>query len=106
MMRVSKALGSFAAAALVIAGVTTSSGSRASGDEALLDVSCTNGNVTVTAKSPWHTNKEAPWKWDKGDKVEVNEHHAKFHGAACTGTVKAFICNGDQCKGPIKVGVH
>jgi hypothetical protein len=106
MMRVSKVLGSFVAVSIVIAGVAMSSGSQAAGDESLLNVSCKNGDVTVTAAAPWHTNKEAPWKWDKGSKVEVNEHHAKFHGAKCEGSVKAFICNGDQCKGPIKVDVH
>ncbi len=105
MMRVSKALGSVVAAALVLAGVTLTSGSNAAGDEALVNVSCQNGNVTATAASPWHTNKDAPWKWDKGSKVELNEHHAKFKGDKCEGTIKAFICNGDQCKGPIPVPV-
>lgn len=81
-----------------------SSPSRA-GDESLVQVSCSGGAVTVTASSPWHTNKAAPWKWDKGDKVSVDEHAAKFRGATCGGTVKAFICNGDQCKGPIAIPV-
>lgn len=105
-MRVSMAQGSFVVAALAIAGVATSSGSQAAGDEGLLSVSCKSGDVTVTAASPWHTNKDAPWRWDKGSKVEVNEHHAKFHGDKCEGTVKAFICNGGECRGPISVAVR
>lgn len=104
-MRVSKRAGFLVAAALVTSGLTLSAGSRAGGDESLLNVSCKNGDVTVTAVAPWHTNKEAPWKWDKGSKLEVNEHHAKFKGDKCEGTVKAFICNADQCKGPIAVPV-
>jgi hypothetical protein len=82
MMRVSKALGSVMVAALVL--MASASGSAA-GDESLLELKCQNGDVTVTAVSPWHTNKEAPWKWDKGSKVEVNEHHAKFKGERCEG---------------------
>lgn len=105
MMRVSKVLGSVVASALVIAAVTASSSSGAAGDESLVDVKCVNGNVTVTAAKPWHTNKEAPWKWDKGTKIVVNDEHAKFKGDKCEGTIKAFICSGDQCKGPIPVPV-
>lgn len=105
MMRVSKVLGSLVAvgAALVALGATTES--RAAGDEALVNVTCAGGAVTVTAKAPWHTNDKAPWKWDKGDKVSVDENAAKFKGDKCEGTIKAFICSGDQCKGPIKIPV-
>ena len=63
------------------------------------------GAVTVTAASPWHTNDKAPWKWDKGNKVKVDEHAATFKGDKCEGTISAYICNGDQCKGPIKTAV-
>ncbi|NOU32004.1 MAG: hypothetical protein HOO96_29215 [Polyangiaceae bacterium] len=70
-----------------------------------MSVSCAGGAVTVSAAAPWHTNAAAPWKWDKGDKVSVDDHAAKFKGGKCEGTVKAFICNGDQCKGPIAVTV-
>ncbi len=104
MKRVSKALGSIVAVGIAVAAMTTSSPSKA-GDESLVQVSCSGGAVTVTASNPWHTNKEAPWKWDKGSKVSVDEHAAKFKGDKCEGTVKAFICNGDQCKGPIAVAV-
>lgn len=103
-MRVSKFLGSVVAVGLAVAAVTLSTESRA-GDESLLTVTCNGGEVSVSAAKPWHTNDKAPWKWDKGDKVSVDEHAAKFKGAKCEGTVKAYICNGDQCKGPIAVPV-
>lgn len=103
-MRVSKFLGSVVAVGLAVAAVTLSTESRA-GDESLLTVTCSGGEVSVSAAKPWHTNDKAPWKWDKGDKVSVDEHAAKFKGAKCEGTVKAYICNGDQCKGPIAVPV-
>lgn len=104
MMRMSKVLGTIVAAAAAFVAITTSSPSRA-GDESLVQVSCSGGAVTVTAAKPWHTNKEAPWKWDKGAKVSVDDNVAKFKGDKCEGTIKAFVCNGDQCKGPIAVPV-
>jgi hypothetical protein len=104
MKRVSKALCAVVAVGIAIAAVTTSSPSVA-GDDSLLQVNCAGGSVKVTASSPWHTNKDAPWKWDKGSKVSVDEHAAIFKGDKCEGTIKAFICNGDQCKGPIAVAV-
>ena len=103
-MRVSKVLGSLVAVGVAVVAMTASTESRA-GDEELVNVSCANGDVTVTAKAPWHTNKAAPWKWDKGEKKSVDDHAAKFHGAKCEGTLKAYVCNGDQCKGPIAVPV-
>jgi hypothetical protein len=103
-MRVSKVLGSLVAVGIAVVAMTASTESRA-GDEELVNVACSGGAVTVTAKSPWHTNKAAPWKWDKGDKTSVDDHEAKFKGAKCEGTIKAYVCNGDQCKGPIAVGV-
>lgn len=105
MMRVSKILGSVVAALAVVASVAATSESRAGGDEELVSIKCSNGEVTATAKAPWHTNDKAPWKWDKGQKVSVDQHAAKFKGPKCEGTVKAFICNADQCKGPIAVAV-
>lgn len=104
MMRVSKVLGSLLAVGAALVAISATKESRA-GDEELVKVSCSNGAVTVTAKAPWHTNDKAPWKWDKGDKVSVDDHAAKFKGAKCEGTIKAFVCNGDQCKGPIPVPV-
>jgi hypothetical protein len=104
MMRVSKILGSLVATLTAIVAVTATTESRA-GDEELVSVSCSGGAVTATGKAPWHTNDKAPWKWDKGDKVSVDDHAAKFKGAKCEGTLKAFVCNGEQCKGPISVPV-
>jgi hypothetical protein len=105
MMRVSKVLGSLVAVGVAVVALSATTESRAGGDEDLLTVSCSGGALTVGAKAPWHTNDKAPWKWDKGDKVSVDDHAAKFKGAKCEGTVKAFVCNGDQCKGPIAVAV-
>ncbi len=103
-MRNVNVLGFVAACAPTLVALTVTSSSQA-GDESLVQASCSGGAVTITAASPWHTNKAAPWKWDKGEKVSVDDHAAKFKGAACGGTVKAFICNGDQCKGPISVAI-
>ncbi len=104
MMRVSKVLGSLLAVGVALVALSATTESRA-GDEELVAVSCSGGQVTATAKAPWHTNDKAPWKWDKGDKVSVDQHAAKFKGAKCEGTIKAFVCNGDQCKGPIAIPV-
>lgn len=103
-MRMSKALGSLVVASVAIGLLTASTESRA-GDEELLTVSCSNGDVSVTPKAPWHANEKAPWKWDKGGKITVDAHGAKAKGDKCEGTIKAYICNGDQCKGPIPVPV-
>ena len=103
MMRVSKVLGALVAVGAVVVAISTTA--RAGGDEELLDVACSGGEVTVSGKAPWHTNGKAPWKWDKGEKVSVDEHAAKFKGAKCEGTVKAYVCSGDQCKGPIPVTI-
>src|SRR6185295_15258947 len=104
MMRTLPRLATFVAAAVATVALFATTESRA-GDEELLSVKCAGGDVTVTAKEPWHPNKAAPWKWDKGEKKSVDEHAAKFKGEKCEGTVKAYVCNGDQCKGPIAVSV-
>ena len=78
---------------------------KLAGDEKLVSVTCSAGEVTAKAQAPWHTNAKAPWKWDKGDKVSVDEHAARFKGPKCEGTVKAFVCNADQCRGPILISV-
>lgn len=105
-MRVSKVLCSLVAGLAAVVALSTTTESRAGGDEELVNVQCGGGVLTATGKSGWHTNAKAPWKWDKGEKVSVDEHHAKFKGAACEGTLKAYVCNGDQCKGPISIAVH
>lgn len=104
-MRVSKFLGSVLAVGAILVGATATTESRADDDAGLVSVSCSGGALTVTAKAPWHTNDKAPWKWDKGEIGEKTDHHVKGKGAKCEGSVKAYICNGDACKGPIKVDV-
>lgn len=104
-MRVTKILVSAVAVGVAVIGLTATSESRA-GDEEFVSVSCSGGNLTATGAKGWHTNAAAPWKWDKGEKVSLSEQAATFKGTACTGTVTAFVCNGAQCKGPIKIPVH
>lgn len=100
-MRMSKVLGSLFVVGVAVAAVTLSTPSKA-GDEGLVKVACAGGEVTVTPSdaNAFHINKAAPWKWDKGNKVSVDDHAAKFKGSACEGTVSAYVCNNDQsqCK--------
>ena len=77
---------------------------RTSVDSELLE----NDTLTVTAKSGWHVNVGAPWKWTGGDYDKASSTEdggAKFKGASCGGTGKAYICNGHNgrgsCKGPV-----
>jgi hypothetical protein len=76
--------------------------------EPRIDVECDEGVATVAVSNGWHANREAPWKWDAGRRVAVDERLARFEGAACTGTIKAFVCDdiGEWCKGPIRVAVR
>lgn len=74
-------------------------------DADLVVTKCSNGNVTVTAKQPWHINPAGPWAWDKGSLVSKNATQVKFKGSKCDGTVKAYIAVGDQWKGPINIPV-
>ena len=107
-------LGVIAAAVALIA--TTAAPDARADDAELVYMTCANGKVTVTAKGAWYVNDKAPWKWDdkKPKKLSAGDHEkkgpdhgkAEFEGTTSGGTVKAFICNGDQCKGPIAVAVH
>ena len=103
-MRVSKFLGSVLAVAAVLVAATAATESRAD-DAQLVSVSCKGGEVEVKAAAPWHTNKEAPWKWDKGSITSKDEHAVKGKGDKCEGSIKAYICKGSECKGPIKIDV-
>ena len=78
---------------------------REASDADLVVTKCSNGVVSVTAKLPWHTNPNAPWVWDKGSLVSKGATQVKFKGSTCEGTVKAFIANGNQFKGPINTPV-
>jgi hypothetical protein len=99
-MRVTKVLGSLVAVLTALVAITATTESRA-GDEELVNATCAGGNLVVTGKSGWHPNAQAPWKWDGGAKLTLDEHQAKFAG--CKGTLKAFICSGTSCKGPIEI---
>lgn len=106
-MKVTKILASVVATGIAFVALTATTESKA-GDEELVTVTCSNNTLNVTPKAPWHINVAAPWKWTQGefDKASSSEQAAKFkNGKACGGEVKAFVCNGDQCKGPIKVSV-
>jgi hypothetical protein len=68
------------------------------------DVSVSKGEVTVTAHSGWHINKEYPWKLVVGDtkldkaKFSFAETKATVVGAPHgSGTLKGAVCSADQC---------
>jgi hypothetical protein len=91
----------FAVSAIVAVATMIDSPARADNEFA---VSVSNGQVTVTAKSGWHINKEYPWKLVVGDKKLTKE---KFTLAETTATVsdapagsgklKGAVCSADQC---------
>jgi len=80
--------------------------SAAASDADLLDYKCVSGNLSVTAKAPWHTYPQAPWQWDKGSVISKDLNQIKFKGPKCEGKVKAFIQSGDEHKGPIVVAIR
>ena len=89
-------------AVLLLAALATSA-IRATPDADLVVAQCSNGNVSLTANQPWHTNSNAPWAWDRGALVSKNDTQVKFKGSKCEGTVKAYIISGSQFKGPVNV---
>ena len=91
--------------ALLLFATLAASAIPATSETDLLIATCASGAVTVTAKSPWHTNPKAPWAWDKGSLVSMDEKQVKFRGSKCEGTVKAYIASGSQIKGPISVAI-
>jgi hypothetical protein len=67
-------------------------------------VSVAGGQVTVTAKSGWHINKEYPWKITVGDtkitkdKFALAETTAVVSGVPSgAGKLKGAVCSADQC---------
>ena len=67
-----------------------------------MNAQCTGGNpLVVVGSKGWHPNAAAPWKWDGGNKISLDEHQAKFSG--CKGTLKAYVCSGTSCKGRIEI---
>lgn len=114
-MKVTKILATVVAAGVAIVALTATSESRAGGDEDLVTVKCTGGAVTVSSNQGWHINAAAPWSWKDASgkalgtfvKPASNEATSTTFsgGTSCGGTVKAFVCNGDKCKGPIAIAV-
>lgn len=113
-MRV-KVLGSVVAVGVALVALTSAKEVQADPDpQTLVSVTCAGGVATAKGLSGWHTNAQAPWKWTQdaapgsaviGEKVSVDEHEAKFKrtggATTCTGVVKAYICSGEKCLGPI-----
>ena len=100
-MRLSKIFG-----ALTLVGafglVAASSDARADNE---FDINVKGATVTVTAKGPWHVNKEYPWKIVAGDKTlkkdkfKLDDHSAKIAGVPKgSAKIKGGVCNGGQCK--------
>jgi hypothetical protein len=85
--------------ALAVSSITT----RALADNEV-DVSVAKGQITVTAHSGWHINKDYPWKLVVGD---TKLDKSKFTLAETTatvsdppkgsGTLKGAVCSADQC---------
>jgi len=106
-MRVSKVFGSLVAVALAVGAILLSSPSEAQRrDEDLVMTRCVHGELTVWGVGGWHVNDRAPWRWDRGERVYVSDREAKFSGPRCDGTVKAYVCRHDHCRGPIYVPVY
>ncbi len=68
-------------------------------------VAVTGANVVVTAKAPWHINKDYPWKVVAGDtkidktKFSFDEHTASVSGLPKgTAKLKGAVCSGDKCQ--------
>ncbi len=91
----------FPLCAIVAAVTTIDSPARADNE---FSVSVASGQVTVTAKSGWHINKEYPWKIVVGDtkltkdKFTLAETTASVSGVpAGAGKLKGAVCSTDQC---------
>jgi hypothetical protein len=68
------------------------------------DVAVSKGQLTVTAHSGWHINKDYPWKLVIGDakldkaSFRLAESTATVSGAPKgAGTLKGAVCSADQC---------
>jgi hypothetical protein len=68
------------------------------------DVAVSKGQLTVTAHSGWHINKEYPWKLVIGEakldksSFRLAESTATVSGAPKgAGTLKGAVCSADQC---------
>jgi hypothetical protein len=68
------------------------------------DVAVSKGQLTVTAHSGWHINKDYPWKLVIGEakldksSFRLAESTATISGAPKgAGTLKGAVCSADQC---------
>ena len=99
-MRLSKVLGAVTLVGVAALGFA-STDARADNE---FDVKVDGTTVTVTAKDPWHVNKEYPWKVSAGSttldksKFALDDHSAKCSGLPKgTAKIKGGVCNGGQC---------
>ena len=99
-MRYSTWLGS-----LLVVATLSPSASAGTSETDLLSATCSGGNVTVHAKAPWHANSKGPWAWDKGTVVSKSDSQVTLKGPKCEGTVKAYVVNGAQSKGPLNIPI-
>jgi hypothetical protein len=89
------------AASAVLAWASLSSPALADNE---FDVAVVKGELTVTAHSGWHINKEYPWKLIVGDakldksRFRLAESTAVVSGAPKgAGMLKGAVCSADQC---------
>ena len=87
----------------VVLALATSFGATAYADDEF-DVSVSSGQITVTAHTGWHINKEYPWKLVVGDtKLEKAKFSLAETTATVTGapkgsaTLKGAVCSAEQC---------
>lgn len=96
-MRVSKILG----AAVAMAGILVVVGASAGGEN--FSVAAGGGKATITPKSPWHVNKDFPWKATCGgtvvdkSKFTLSDTSASFSGSGSC-EIKGALCSGDKCE--------
>jgi len=73
-------------------------GAPASAQVNVYRMSCASGQLTVSAERPWHVVTDAPWRWDQGERLSINDSAVRYKGKACTGSVKAYFANGKEVK--------
>ncbi|MDP9035545.1 MAG: hypothetical protein M3O50_12135 [Myxococcota bacterium] len=94
----------FAALGMLAVTATAATVARIARAEAEYDVSVSNAQVVVTARSGWHINKDYPWKLVIGEakldktKFALAETTATLAGAPKgTGKLKGAVCSADAC---------
>src|SRR5258708_10086969 len=91
----------FAFYAAIAFSMSLASAAMADGE---FDVNVAKGQITVTAHTGWHINKDYPWKLVVGDtkldksKFNLAETTATLSGAPKgAGKLKGAVCSADQC---------